>query len=166
MALVPNPVSSRPLYSRSGASSLCRHFCRLGVLALGLAAGGCSFSYQLGSMFDKQKEQAAPETTGSILTIPAKRESEHDMAYARAAAQEVLRRGGQGASQPWENPATGARGTVTPIASAYTVDGSTCHDFLASYVRPGTPEDWMRGEACRAQKGDWEVRTLKPWKNS
>ena len=57
-----------------------------------------------------------------------------DLAYARAAAAEVLSRGDKGASQPWENPPTGARGTVTPIATAYTQDGQTCRDFLASYV--------------------------------
>ena len=140
-----------------------------GVLAL--TAGGCSFSYQLGSLFDKNKEQAGVEITGSIPQTPSKplsgpQAADGDLAYARAAAAEVLRRGGQGASQPWENPETGARGTVTPIASAYSVDGFTCHDFLASYVRSGSGEDWMRGEACRIHKGDWEVRSLKPWKNS
>ena len=78
----------------------------------------------------------------------------------------MLRRGGNGVSQPWENPETGARGTVTPIASAYDLDGFTCQDFLASYVRVGSGEDWMRGEACRIHKGNWEVRSLKPWKSS
>ena len=92
--------------------------------------------------------------------------SDGDLAYARAAASEVLRRGGNGVSQPWENPETGARGTVTPIASAYDLDGFTCQDFLASYVRVGSGEDWMRGEACRIHKGNWEVRSLKPWKSS
>ncbi len=46
-------------------------------------------------------------------------------------------RGDKDASLPWENPETGARGTVTPLAAAYTQDGSTCRDFLASYVRDG-----------------------------
>ena len=35
---------------------------------------------------------------------------EHDLVYARAAASAVLSQGIKGASQPWENPATGARG--------------------------------------------------------
>jgi hypothetical protein len=45
-------------------------------------------------------------------------------------------------------------------------DGFTCHDFLASYVREGSKEAWLQGEACRVQKGRWEVRSLKPWKTS
>jgi surface antigen len=142
------------------------------AVALALSAGGCSFSYQLDSLFDKRKEQATAETTSSVqgskpAITPAKPQAnDRDLAYARAAASEVLRRGGNGVSQPWENPETGARGTVTPIASAYNMDGFTCQDFLASYVRSGSGENWMRGEACRIHQGNWEVRSLKPWKTS
>ena len=140
------------------------------AVTLALTTGGCSFSYKLDSLFEKSK-QASVETTASVAakptTAPAKPQAnDGDLAYARAAASEVLRSGGNGVSQPWENPETGARGTVTPIASAYTLDGFTCQDFLASYVRAGSGEDWMRGEACRIHKGSWEVRSLKPWKSS
>ena len=45
------------------------------------------------------------------------------------------------------DPATGARGTVTPIASAYQRDGQTCRDFLASYLRRQGAETWLQGEA-------------------
>jgi surface antigen len=140
----------------------------LAAVALALASGGCSFSYQLDSLFEKGK-QANAESTGAVAAKPAiapTKPQASDLAYARAAASEVLRRGGDGVSQPWENPETGARGTVTPIASTYDHDGFTCQDFLASYVRAGTSENWMRGEACRIHKGNWEVRSLKPWKNS
>ena len=176
MALVPSLVFSRALYSRTGSPSLCRPFSRFALhaaaVALALTAGGCSFSYQLDSLFEKGKETASAETTGSTRNTPASvsakpQPADRDLAYARAAAAEVLRQGGSGVSQSWENPETGARGTVTPIASAYNNDdGFTCQDFLASYVRAGSGEDWMRGEACRLHKGNWEVRSLKPWKSS
>jgi surface antigen len=106
------------------------------------------------------------EHTGSLRPAPPRQAStppaETDLAIARAAASEVLASGGKDTSMPWENPRTGARGTITPIASAYDQDGVTCRDFLASYVRDGS-ESWLQGEACRARKGRWEVRTLKPW---
>jgi surface antigen len=86
-----------------------------------------------------------------------------DLAYARAAATEVLAKGDKQESARWENPRTGARGMVTPLATAYTQDGLTCRDFLASYVREGN-EAWLQGEACRAPQGRWEVRSLRPWK--
>lgn len=91
---------------------------------------------------------------------------ETDLVFARAAASEVLGRGGKDSSTAWENPQTGARGTVTPIASAYSQDGRICRDFLASYVHAGS-ESWLQGEACRAgRSGKWEVRKLAPWKRS
>lgn len=131
------------------------------VLALG--CGGCS--YQLGSMFEKD-EAVAADRTGSIAVTPAAEkipviEPEGEAAL-RVAATELLARGERDASQSWENPRTGARGTVTPIAAAYTQDGVTCRDFLASYVHEGN-EAWLQGEACRQGQGIWEVRSLKPW---
>jgi len=123
-------------------------------------------SYQLDSLFSGSKS----EQTGSVTPPPGTQEVSqlppaHDLVYARAAASEVLSHGEQNASAPWENPSSGARGTVTPIASAYTLDGQTCRDFLASYVN-GDAQSWMQGEACKQGKGVWEVRSLKPWKRS
>ena len=101
------------------------------------ACGGCSIS---SPAFDSLFGRLGHDTS-SITPPPGSKETaelppEHDLAFARAAASEVLTRGVKGASQPWENPATGARGTVTPVASAYTQDGQTCRDFLASYITP------------------------------
>ncbi len=153
------------------------------ALVLGSGSGGCSFSYQLGSLFGKDDETAA--TTGSIAagksvrpadnsagkvaeTAVAPPPQDSDLDYARAAAAMVLTSGRKNASMPWENPKTGARGTVTPLATAYNQDGLLCRDFLASYVRDGS-EAWLQGEACRHTRGKdekWQVRSLKPWKRS
>ena len=110
------------------------------------------------------------DTTGSITPPPGTKQTadlppDGDLAYARAAASEVLRRNEKDASLPWANPTSGARGTVTPIASAYSQDGQTCRNFLASYVN-GNAASWLTGEACKQAKGAWEVRSLKPWKRS
>lgn len=128
------------------------------------ATGGCAFQLdsmkgedKTGSAVAARSEGAKPGSSPNM--------AEGDLAIARAAASEVLARGGKDASLPWENPETGARGTVTPIASAYTQDGFVCRDFLASYVKDGT-EAWIRGEACRQHKGRWEVRALKPWQRT
>lgn len=138
----------------------------MAALTLALASGGCSMSGQLDSFFGGAKS----DTTGSITPPPGTRSvaalpPETDLAYARAAASEVLRRDEKNASLPWENPHSGARGTVTPIATAYVQAGETCRDFLASYVA-GEAQAWLQGEACKQKKGAWEVRALKPWKRS
>jgi len=136
------------------------------ALALGLACAGCSMSGQLDSMFASSDKT---ETTGSITPPPGAKSGElppdNDLVFTRAAVSEVLNRGTKDASAAWENPRSGARGTVTPIASAYSAGGQTCRDFLASYVQ-GTSQAWMQGEACKQDKGVWEVRSLKPWKRS
>ena len=128
--------------------------------------GGCSFSYQLDSLFQKKDDSSL---TGALLqpAAPAIKPvadlpPEGDLVIARAAVSEVMSKGGKDTSVSWENPKTGARGTVTPIAAARSEDGVTCHEFLASFEREGS-SSWMQGEACRANKGKWEVRSLKPW---
>jgi len=141
---------------------------RAWVLALALMGGGCSVSYQLDSALANKDAGAAAEANAPRAATPkatAEMPAETDLAIARAAVSEVLIKGGKHSSVPWENPKTGARGTVTPLASAYSQDGITCRDFLASYVKNGT-ESWLQGAACRAKHGKWEVRNLRPWNNT
>jgi surface antigen len=143
------------------------------ALAFALGASGCAVS-GVGSLFSKDgkdaRAQASDDVTGSIGSVQAASAaglpSDTDLVFTRLAIVEVLQRGSDKASAPWENPSSGARGTVTPIASAYERDGSTCRDFLASYVRRRGAETWMQGEACRAGKGQWEVKSLRPWARS
>lgn len=108
------------------------------------------------------------ETTGSIPATPAQAAAdttaaENDMVIAKAAAAELLARPEKGASRPWENPRTGARGTVTTVAEAYASEGFQCRDFLTSYARDGK-ESWLQGDACRIHQGRWTVRSLRPLK--
>jgi surface antigen len=139
------------------------------LLALALAGGGCSLSYQLDNMIAKKDDGKADQTGTTLrLAVPkatAEVPAEGDLAMTRAAVNEVLTNGGKHTSLPWENPKTGARGTITPLASTYQQDGVTCRDFLASYVRNGN-ESWLQGEACRAERGKWEVRNLRPRSNT
>ena len=160
-------LARRLRYIGTARARIWRRLCPVAVLALALPVGGCSFSYQLDSLFNK--DDPKPEATGAVASPAASTASDaasdNDLAYARAAAAEALAREGKTTSVPWENPHTGARGTVMPIASSYTQDGFTCRDFLASYVRQGG-ESWLQGEACRVHKGRWEIRGMRPWKKS
>jgi surface antigen len=86
--------------------------------------------------------------------------SDDDLIAAGIATSALLARGKGG---PWENPQTGTRGTITPIAAPYRDNGLECRDFLVSYVHDKA-EAWMQGEACRDAAGRWDVRNLKPWR--
>ena len=131
------------------------------ALAVGLSVGGCS--YELGSLLGKDGEKVRGLRAGSpVIAGNGSLPSDADLAYASAAAADVLTKGSEDASAPWENPGTGARGMITPIATEYDQDGSTCREFLASYVKRES-EAWLQGEACRQQRGKWVVRSLRPW---
>lgn len=137
-------------------------------LALGAATSGCSLSYKLDSFLGKDAEK--PEHTASIRPASAPgpataMPADMDLAYTKAAVAALLGQPDKSASQPWENPATGARGTVTAVADAYTSDGFQCRDFLASYIRDGA-ESWLQGDACRIHQGKWTVRSLRPLKRT
>jgi hypothetical protein len=137
-------------------------------LALSAATSGCSLSYKLDAFGGKDGDK--PEHTGSIHPISAPSQPEAapadmDLAHAKAAAAALLGRPEKNVSQPWENPGTGARGTITVNADAYTSDGFQCRDFLASYMRDGA-ESWLQGDGCRIHQGKWMVRSLRPLKRT
>jgi surface antigen len=134
------------------------------LILIGLGSGGCSLS-RSDSAFARMEDG---EATGSIGAAQASvvAPTESDLAFARNAASDVLTKGDKDSSQPWENPETGARGSVTPLAQAYSSEGRTCRDFLASYVN-GRAESWLQGAACKTgHEGRWEIHTLKPWRRS
>ncbi len=159
------PIGGLALYKawgRVGLSAIGPAGAVMTLILIGLGTGGCSLSRTDGA-FAKMDDN---EVTGSIgraqASGPAPTES--DLAFARNAASDVLTKGDKDASQPWENPETGARGSVTPLAQAYpSSDGRTCRDFLASYVN-GRNESWLQGAACQTGHGRWEIHTLNPWR--
>ena len=135
----------------------------MALVLIGAGTGGCSL-FRTDSSFAKMGDDA----TGSIGPAAHAGEpvpTETDLAFARNAASDVLTRGEKDASQPWVNPETGARGSVTPLAQAYSSEGRTCRDFLASYVN-GKTENWLQGSGCHNGNGRWEIHTLKPWRQS
>jgi surface antigen len=132
------------------------------LVLIGLGAGGCALSR--GDSFARLDDK---DLTGALgaTQVKASAPTDSDLAFARNAASDVLTKGDKDSSQAWENPETGARGSVTPLSQAYAAeDGRTCRDFLASYVN-GRTESWLQGAACKAGRGRWEIHSLKPWKS-
>ena len=148
-------------WGRIGLSAIGPAGAVMTLILIGVPSGGCSLS-RTDTAYAKMKDK---EATGSIAGAKAggPAPTEADLAFARNAASDVLTKGDKDSSQPWENPETGARGSVTPLAQAYSSDGRTCRDFLASYVN-GSNESWLQGAACHGGNGRWEIHTLKPWR--
>jgi surface antigen len=168
-----------PYHGKTGArlsvASLLSAPVAAGLIAMFL--GGCSM--QLSSLLPGGVSDTGPtvirnandDTTASIpLHMASARDipmgmSAIDWPHAQAALREALARTDEGPSVPWDNPASGARGTVTPIASAFTKDGIPCRNFIASHVKDGV-ESWSEGLACRVSANMWEVKTVKAIKKS
>jgi surface antigen len=151
-------------------------------IAAGLIAmllGGCSMqisSLLPGGVSDQgptviRAQNPDPQTTGSIpLHMTSATDmplgmSVTDWPLAQAALKEALSRTDDGPSVPWENPASGARGTVTPIAAAFAKEGFSCRNFIVSHVKDAV-ETWSEGTACRMHQGAWEVKSVKPLKKT
>ena len=148
-------------WGRVGLSAIAPAGAVMTLILIGVGAGGCSLSPHR-RRFARMDDS---DVTGSIGAARSERPAptEADLAFARNAASDVLTKGDKDSSQPWENPETGARGSVTPLAQAYSSEGRTCRDFLASYVN-GRSESWLQGAACQSGQGRWEIHTLKPWR--
>src|ERR1700685_470372 len=106
-----------PYSNRSGRLRLSLMLAAAVAVLCGLAVGGCSF--QLHSLL--AKDDADGDQTGSIGRAGAQvaaatdtaQPLEADLAYARAAAAEVVAHGGKDSSVPWRNPEDGAGGNIT-----------------------------------------------------
>jgi hypothetical protein len=144
----------RTAYSGSAPAGLCRRAAPIAVVLAALATAGCSTSFPLGALGGKDEivtgsvPRAQPASFNAV--------SEDDLAFAKAAASGLLARGARDMSASWENPRSGAHGTVTPIAAE---NGAPCREFLVSYVQ-GERETWYQGSACRSGHA-WDVRELK-----
>ena len=149
-------------WGRVGLSAIRPAGAVMTMILIGLGAGGCSLSRSDALAKLEEKDVTGAITPPAAPPVP----TESDLAFARTAASDVLTKGDKDSSQPWENPETGARGSVTPLSQAYaSEDGRTCRDFLASYVK-GRTESWLQGAACRGGQGRWEIHTLRPWRRS
>jgi hypothetical protein len=92
--------------------------------------------------------------------IPAP--SAQDWPIARLALASALDPQGAGAMVSWENPASGARGAITPVGAIYVADGQTCRAFLAD-IGGKAPARRVQGRGCRDANGQWVVSDLKPF---
>lgn len=114
-----------------------------------------------------RRPAAAPQTitpqqtaaAGTTLPIPPA-----DWEAAKGRLMEALADTADTPSIPWENAASGMRGTVTALQRGGGANGQTCRDFLGSAIKDGK-EVWFDGRACRNQAG-WAVTELRPWRRT
>ncbi len=147
-----------------GLPGLARTACAMSALCFALMTGACGLpsKFSLSGWVKDSGGDATPKADSAdlISALSTGAFSDDDLFVASMTASTLLARGKGGS---WENPRSGARGTITPIAAVYRDNGADCRDFLVSYVHDKA-EAWMQGEACRIRSSQWEVRGLRPWR--
>lgn len=98
--------------------------------------------------------------TGSIRATPAALRvpdgaapagiAHGDWVQAKIALDQALAAREKDVSIPWDNPATGTRGTATPVGPSRA---GGCRDFMISLVDGKVADRWVQGEACKARSG-------------
>lgn len=89
-----------------------------------------------------------------------------DWRRARAALATALDPQGNGSAVAWDNPQSGRRGSFIPVAAPYPADGQVCRAFIAK-IDAVPDKEVVQGAACRvAGTDDWDVKDLKPFKQS
>jgi surface antigen len=162
--LLRHPVRGAPSESCAAAliAGLRRTGCALFALGIALMTTACGMSakFALPGTGTSADANATTNSEDLISALSTGAFSDDDLIAASVTAAALLAHGKGGR---WENPQSGARGTITPIATVYRDNGAECRDFLVSYVHDNA-QAWMRGEACRDGGSHWEVRSLKPWR--
>jgi len=79
-----------------------------------------------------------------------------DKQYAQRTAQDALEYNKVGQASTWRNPDTGHSGTVTPVSTYRTTEGSDCREFETSIYVDGKQEKGV-GTACRQPDGTWKI---------
>ena len=143
----------RPTAAAAGRRAAALSLARLGRLQLLLSARTRCSRARRRALNDRGFGLPRPATQ-AVAALPPDARS---CVCARGGRREVLARSGKDASVPWENPNTGARGTVTPIAAPIPRTAPPAAISWRATCATGT-EAWLQGEACRSRQGKWEVR--------
>lgn len=86
---------------------------------------------------------------------PASKFTDQDFALFTSAGQEALNEAPDGDTRGWNNPDTGAFGTVQPL-STYEADGSTCRK-VEIFNSAGGFSATSRFDFCKQPDGTWKV---------
>jgi surface antigen len=83
---------------------------------------------------------------------------EDDKEMARNAAHSAFEANRTGQPNGWENPDTGASGTITPTKTYQTAEGQYCREYTQEIIVGGEKQE-ATGTACRLDDGSWQIES-------
>jgi surface antigen len=127
----------------------------VGALA-GAGAGGL-LGAQVGKGGTRLAATAAGTLLGAFLGSEVGRSLDRaDAMYASRAEYQALEYTPSGNSTPWRNPDNGHYGSITPVETYQTADGTYCREFQHQAQIGGRTRD-VYGTACRTPDGQWQM---------
>jgi surface antigen len=82
---------------------------------------------------------------------------EKDKEMAAKAAHQAFENNQSGQPTAWQNPDTGASGTITPTRTYQIEDGQYCREYTQD-IKVGGETHQTYGTACRQPDGSWKVQ--------
>lgn len=135
--------------------------CAAPLLALFCAA--CSIAVPTGGPAPLWRNGVdADDATGSVPKPPATLSpalDAEDWRRASAAMATALDPQGSGDVVRWDNPDSGAKGSIIPSGPAFPKDGKVCRAFHAELATKETHEN-IEGAACREKTADWALAVV------
>ena len=115
----------------------------------------------LGSQFGSGKGQIAAAVIGALAGAALGNEIGRDLdakdrAHQRKTTAAALETIPNGETLPWQNQASGNRGSVSPTHTYQRDDGTYCREFTQNVTVGGRTER-AYGTACRQPDGTWKI---------
>jgi surface antigen len=136
-----------------------------GEIGVNKTTGGALVGAGLGGLLGNQFGGGAGKGVMTLVGVLAggfigsqigKSLDQNDLQYANRATQTSLESGQPGQPLPWNNPQSGAYGTVTPQRYYQASGGQYCREFQQTITVGGQTQDGY-GTACRQPDGTWKI---------
>lgn len=130
----------------------------IGGTLLGAALGGFLGS-QIGGGTGRLVATGAGVFLGGFLGQQIGRQlDEKDRLEAELAAQRALETSRAGETIAWNNPDSGASGSITPTRTYQRGDNQYCREYQQTVTVGGQTQD-AYGTACRQPDGSWKIQS-------
>lgn len=141
------------------AAALALGACTANDEQMGQVIGGVAGGF-LGSQFGEGSGKIAATIGGALIgswvgTKVAQGMNAQDRAYYDNASQQA-QSAPIGQTVVWNNPESGASGTVTPVREGESYSGEYCREFQQTVTIDGQTER-AYGTACRQEDGSWRI---------
>jgi surface antigen len=96
-------------------------------------------------------------SSGAIFSTVDTSLKPSDKSMAQKNLQKALEKSLSGNSVRWQNPSSGARGSVTPLKTWKTSEGTYCRSFREKIELASGKTVSRNGVACRSAEAVWEA---------